>query len=189
MTSNLGTVTRQLLNESVVWITVMRYLTLEELLLSIAVLSKDTRETVALRISYIHKEWEFIIREDCTQGVTRIPKLGEDLEGGGDYRAAFWIPTQINMVTICIYSHVIYESVAAYLRLFWPDISLNLRLTNFTDEDMGAEKLIELIGYYALREVTLNRCSIFLRPSSCYLISPCKILKAYHTEIKFVRQD
>ena len=84
---------------------------------------------------------------------------------------------------------MVYESVAAYLRLFRPDVTLNVKMTNFTDEDMGAEKLIELLGYYALREVVLNRCSIVLRPSSCYLISPCLILKAYHTEIKFVRHD
>lgn len=64
-----------------------------------------------------------------------------------------------------------------------------MELTNFNDEDVNAEKFMELIGFYHIREVMLSKCYFNLKATSLYLLGPPKILRASNTFMKFVRHD
>lgn len=73
--------------------------------------------------------------------------------------------------------------------MFKPNIVLNLELENFTDEDVGSEKFMELLGYYQINEVNLSKTSIQLKSSANYLLGPAKIIRATNTLMRFNRTD
>lgn len=75
------------------------------------------------------------------------------------------------------------------LQHFRPNITLNIELTNFNDEDVNAEKFMELVGFYNIREVMLSKCSCNLKATSLYLLGPPKVLRASNSFMKFVRID
>ena len=56
------------------------------------------------------------------------------------------------------------------MKHFRKDIRLTLKLMNFIDERPGNDKLVELLGYYAIDEVRLNGCSLNLRASTMFIM-------------------
>jgi hypothetical protein len=67
------------------------------------------------------------------------------------------------------------------LKKFKPTIILNIEMENFVDEEVSSEKFMELLGYYSINEVNLNKCSFSLKSSASYLVGPAKILRAQNT--------
>ena len=75
------------------------------------------------------------------------------------------------------------------MKLFRPNVILNVELENIDDEDMNVEKFMELVGYYSINEVILTKCSIQLRSSANYLLAPAKVLRGINSQLKFTRFD
>lgn len=74
-------------------------------------------------------------------------------------------------------------------KLFKPNILLNLELENFTDEDVGSEKFMELLGYYSINSVILSKCDLKLKSTSNYLLGPAKSIRAQNVIMRFIRTD
>ncbi len=100
-----------------------------------------------------------------------------------------WIPMNMTHLTFIISNGVDFNYVLACLRLFRPSITLNVELENFTDEDVDAEKFMEVLGYYSINEVSLAKTTLNLKSSTNYLIGPAKIIRATNALIRFNRTD
>ena len=61
-------------------------------------------------------------------------------------------------MTLILSNGVDFNYVISVLKLFKPCILLNIELETFSDEDLGSEKFMELLGYYTLNEVNLAKC-------------------------------
>ena len=46
------------------------------------------------------------------------------------------------------------------LRIFPPKVKIRLDIEKFNDEEVNAEAFIELLSYYNIEEVNLERCVI-----------------------------
>ena len=66
----------------------------------------------------------------------------------------------MNQLTLILTNGVDYDFMLSVMKLFKPNIMLNVELENLTDEDMNTEKFMELVGYYSINEVSLSKCSI-----------------------------
>ena len=111
-----------------------------------AVLDKSTREFVAERLPMLKKDRLMTIRMDI-QNKKTLPKLRR-----------FWIPYNMNQLTLIISNGVDLSYLLSLIKLFKPSIVLNLEMDNFTDEDINAEQFMELLGYYQLNELSLAKC-------------------------------
>jgi hypothetical protein len=100
-----------------------------------------------------------------------------------------WIPNLITQVTFILSNGVEFNYLVWILNKFKPNIILNLEFENFTDEEVGSEKFMELLGYYTINEVTLSKSSFVLKSSASYLIGPAKKIRASNSILKFQRID
>ena len=71
------------------------------------------------------------------------------------------------------------------MRHFRKDVRLVVKLFNFSDEDPGNDKFVELLSYYPIEEVRLNGCSLNLRASCMFLMQPPKILHCLNGFMNF----
>ena len=62
--------------------------------------------------------------------------------------------------------------------MFKPNIVLNIELDNITDEDVGSEKFMEILGYYSINDVNLSKCNLTLKSTTNDMIGPVKTLRA-----------
>ncbi|TNV84273.1 hypothetical protein FGO68_gene17556 [Halteria grandinella] len=157
---------------------VLRYLIMKEIMFKIATLNKDSREFVATRLPHVKKDRVMTVRMDYFTLKPR-PK---------GFKTS-WIPNCMTQLTLILTNGVDFNYILSILKLFRPSIVLNIELENFTDEDVGAEKFMELLGYYQINEVNLSKASINLKSSANYLIGPAKIIRANNSLIKFQRLD
>jgi hypothetical protein len=98
-------------------------------------LSKEDREIISERMEFIKKDRLMTIRMDVNN---LKPKP----------RREYWLPLCANYVTLVITNGVNYDYALSIMKQFRPNVTLNIELENFTDEDIHAEKFIEFIGYY-----------------------------------------
>jgi hypothetical protein len=159
----------------------MRFLIMKELIFKIATLSTHSREFVRDRLNYIKKERIMTFRID-SHHIPVIPR---------HFRKAtnLWIPTLITQVTLILQNGVEFNYLVWILNKFKPNIVLNLEFENFTDEEVGSEKFMELLGYYTINEVTMAKSSFVLKSSASYLIGPAKKIRAQNSVMKFQRID
>ena len=71
----------------------------------------------------------------------------------------------------------------AAMKLFKPNVTLNVELENFNDEDAGAEKFMEVLGYYQIGDVGLTKCQINGKSTVNYLIGPAKQLRGSNSQV------
>jgi hypothetical protein len=82
-----------------------------------------------------------------------------------------------------------FNYLLSILKMFRPNIVLNLELENFTDEDLGSEKFMDLLGYYQINEVSLSKSSLNNKSTANFLLGPAKILRAQNATMRFNRLD
>lgn len=115
---------------------VLRYLLFKEVIFKMASLSKEDREFIGDRFELIKKDRLMTVRMDVLNLRPR-PKMKH-----------FWIPKCANYLTLIITNGVNYDYALRIMKQFKPNITLNVELENFTDEDIHAERFLEFLGYY-----------------------------------------
>lgn len=156
----------------------LRYLIMREVLFKIGTLSKDTREFVATRISLMKPQRIMTFRLD----VHRLPPKPKTLK---DY----WLPGLMSHLNLIITNGVDFNYILWTLKKFKPTIILNIEMENFVDEEVSSEKFMELLGYYSINEIILNKCSFSLKSSASYLIGPAKTIRATNSMVRFNRPE
>ncbi len=91
---------------------------------------------------------------------------------------SYWIPSMMTHITFILQNGVDFNHLLWILKMFRPNIILNIEFENFIDEDVGSEKFMELLGYYTINEVTLSKSSFVLRSSASYLLGPARKIRA-----------
>ncbi len=164
--------------ESQPTVLIMRYLIMREILFKLGTLCKDSREFVASRLSLIKPQRCMTFRVD----IHNLPPRPKSLKN-------CWLPMMMTHLNLIITNGVDFNHVLWILQKFKPTIILNIEMENFVDEDISSEKFMELLGYYSINEINLNKCNFSLKSSASYLIGPAKIIRASNTQIRFTRPE
>jgi len=127
-------------------VAVLRYLIMKEIMFKVAMLCKESREFVAERLHLVKKDRIMTVRMDIFNLKPRPKHL-----------KSTWIPMCMTQLTLIVANGLDFNYILSVLKLFRPNILLNLEFENFTDEDMGSEKFMELLGYYQINEVSLSK--------------------------------
>jgi hypothetical protein len=151
---------------------------MREMFFKIASLNRESREFVGSRLSLVKPQRSMTFRLD----VHRLPPKPKNL-------GQTWLPGLMTHLNLIITNGVDFNYVLWVLKKFKPTIILNIEMENFVDEEVASEKFMELLGYYSIHEINLNKCSFSLKSSASYLIGPAKILRASNTQIRFNRPE
>ena len=96
-----------------------------------------------------------------------------------------WLTRCFNKMQLEISNKVHLMEFIVTMRHFRKDIKLRVDLFNFNDEHPGNDKVVELLGYYAIEEVRLNGCALNLRASCMFLMQPPKLLYCFNGFMNF----
>ncbi|CDW75138.1 UNKNOWN [Stylonychia lemnae] len=157
-------------------IVILKYHILKEIIFKLSRLNRDTRQFIQEEFKYIRPDRLITLRFDF---YNLRPKP----------RKIIWIAACMNIVTLIIVNGIDFDYILSILKQFRPDITLNIELESFNDEDMNAEKFMELIGYYKINEVSIVKSTIVLKSSANYLLGPANTFRAVNSAFRFSRFD
>ena len=153
---------------------VCRYLHFKECLFKFSRLCKDNREFLQSKLDQVQPQRLFTYSVDGINRPERqVPKR------------RMWIPRCFNSMQLEINGKVHLMEFMVTMKHFRKDLTLFVNLHNFTDENPGNDKLVELLGYYQIEELRLNGCSLNLRASTMFLLQPPKVLHCLNGFINF----
>eukprot|EP00347_Sterkiella_histriomuscorum_P001578 403371490 len=157
-------------------ILILRFHILKEIIFKLSRLNKDTREFTFQRFNMIREERLMTLRFDTFQLKPKPRRL-------------YWIPQCMNCLTLIIHNGINFDYMLSIMKQFRPDVTLNIELESFQDEDMNVEKFMELIGYYKINEVNICRSQLSLKSTANYLLGPAKVIRASNSTFRFSRFD
>jgi hypothetical protein len=75
------------------------------------------------------------------------------------------------------------------MKTFSQKVKLTMKFVHYHDESTDSEKMVELLGYYDVVEVSLDHCIFKLRASAMFVLQPPLVLKIFNSSVTFPKYD